>query len=322
MGNAALPVVQRMTGRDVRGNAVLRSGTTEVPTESARFSSPFYVYHESFDDPNSLASTLGPLPVASEFAPRRKSPPRGLPAYLEGLYRVELLSRDQEVHQFRQMNCLKHLAERERREANRAGTSATSKAVAEERAEAFLDRALEIRSRILEANQRLVVSIAKRFVGPNGDLFEMISEANLSLIKAVDRFDFSRGFRFSTYATWAIRNGLVRAVAMERRRRERFVSGSETLMEGVADHREGAGGPRFSLRDHGSTFRTILDRLNARERLVLEGRYGLSGSRQLSLRQVGDQIGVSKERARQIEIAAKEKLRKFAAAFAPETLPA
>ncbi|MBY0398321.1 MAG: sigma-70 family RNA polymerase sigma factor, partial [Thermoleophilia bacterium] len=233
-----------------------------------------------------------------------------------------LLTREQEAHLFRQMNCLKAQAERIRREAVAGRPSTAALASARERIEALLERAAEVRSHILRANQRLVVSIAKRFAGRTGDLFEMISDANLPLIEAVERFDFSRGYRFSTYATWAIRNGLIRSVAVERRRRERYLHGVDEIFDAVADYRGESGEAQPLPKNPAASVRALLARLNDRERLVLEGRYGLDGARQKSLRQIGTQIGVSKERARQIEIAAREKLRRFAAGLSLGPIPA
>ena len=122
-----------------------------------------YMPHPSFEEPEARATILGPMPVPADGkAPRRTKPPKGLPPYLADLYENPLLSREQEMHLFRKMNYLKFLANRlrERVEPARARTAVLDEI------ERLQEEALAVKNQIIRANLRLVVSIAKRHVGP------------------------------------------------------------------------------------------------------------------------------------------------------------
>lgn len=266
-----------------------------------------FMGHESFEEPDAELEILGPEPAAESGRPVR--PPAGLPPYLQSLYEVPLLTREQEFHLFRKMNYLLFRAKKLREELRPHHAKASQL----DEIERLEEEAQDIKRRLIRANLRLVVSIAKRHVTQSNNLFELISDGNVSLMRAVEKFDFSRGFKFSTYASWAIMKNFARTIPAENTRRDRFLTGQEGAFEVAADRRSDQFEQESSHQQMQSAIHRILDRLDDRERKIIVQRYGLDDAQgPQTLEQVGHRFGVTKERIRQIEARAIHKLRQFA----------
>jgi RNA polymerase primary sigma factor len=267
-----------------------------------------YIPHPSFEDPSQHAAILGPMPGTA--GGRRSRAPEGLPPYLASLYDAPLLAREQEAHLFRKMNFLKYLAHQIRSRID----PARARAADLDEVERLMEEALGVKNQIIRANLRLVVSIAKKRVGPARDFFELVSDGNMSLIRAVEKFDYARGNKFSTYASWAIMNNFARSIPEETHHRNRFVTGHEEMFEAAADNRIDEHEYESAQKRSREAVQGMLGRLDERERRIIVSRFGLGGAGERTLEQLGKELGITKERVRQIESRAQAKLREFAAA--------
>jgi len=249
---------------------------------------------------------LGPPPEVEKKAGRLKPPP-GLPPYLASLYAIPLLVREEEVYYFRKMNYLKYKAA----ELQKQLDPSRPKTALMNEIERLLDESVEIKNFLIRSNLRLVVSIAKRHIKPNTNFFEMVSDGNMSLIRAIEKFDYSKGNKFSTYASWAIMKNYARTVPAEHTLLDRFRTGADEVFLRSKDERANQFYDEMVNQRQRQIIGGILDHLDDREKEIIVQRFGLEeGAEPKTLEQVGQRLGVTKERIRQLESRALTKLRK------------
>lgn len=247
--------------------------------------------------------------AARLMAAPRAVPPADLPSHLAALCHSELLSAEDERELFRAMNYLKYRANVLRSTLDPAAPCAEKIAAIQ----GYVVQAEAIRDHLMLANMRLVVSIVKNFVGPTHSFDDMLSEGVISLMHAVNKFDYDRGFRFSTYAYRAICRNALRLISQQKRDRARYSSSSDQLLE-VADENEWSTVVEQRWTRMRGVMKDMLDRLDRRERFIIRGRFALGSHRRVRTFQcLADKLGVSKERVRQLEQRALGKLQQMAA---------
>lgn len=235
-----------------------------------------------------------------------------LPAHLGRLCEARLLTPEDEAQLFRQMNYLKFLAT----ELIASLDCAAPDRQTVETIELLLRQAQEIRDQIIKANMRLVMSIVKKFVTPLQSFDDLLSEGTITLMQAVEKFDYDRGFRFSTYAYRSISRTAYRCVAAANEHEARVTRDAEEWAFGHSDDAQSSTMTDqlwSGLRDFTAA---MLQRLDRRERFIIRSRYALGSHRRVrSFQDLANKLGVSKERVRQIESRAVGKLQTMAKEF-------
>jgi RNA polymerase primary sigma factor len=228
-----------------------------------------------------------------------------LPPHLASLCEERLLAPEQERQLFQRMNYLRYRAHQILLRHHHG--SADQWEI--ERVRGLLRGADWYRDMIVRANVRLVISVVKKFTNPQCSFDDLLSDGIMALIRAVDKFDYQLGFRFSTYATQVVRRNSYRFV-MDRQE-ERFKV-SNCLSEQGLDLPEDDASSSMNeqrwtaLRSH---LHSLLGRLDRREKFIIRARFSLGGHRRVqTLQKLADRLQISKERVRQLEKRAMEKL--------------
>lgn len=232
-----------------------------------------------------------------------------MPIHLGRLCEAPLLKPEQESLLFQRMNYLLQQAAIHRSLLNPKRPSRV-------RLE-LIDRLLALaawhRDRIVEANLRLVFSIVKKFVNPNNSFDDLLSDGIVALIRAVEKFDFDRGFRFSTYATQVIRRNSYRTVVLKQQERQKTVGGLQDMDLDLTDEGRESAISEKRWHELRSRLSVMLNDLDRREKLIIRARFSLGSHRKVhTLQSLANRLGVSKERVRQLERRAMDKLRAMA----------
>ncbi len=290
-----------------------------------------------------------------------------LSAYLNNINKIPLLTPEEEKNCYIQIRYCKDKLTELKKQHDFEGLD--PKRYSEERSR-FEQKLVDLKKKVITSNLRLVVSIAKKYQHRGLSLIDLIDEGNIGLIEAIDRYDYSKGFRFSTYSTWWIRQSIIKAIADKGRvirlpvhmlntiRKCYFVTKQLTQKQGreptpdeiskelgvsrekvleiltaaqepgsleapvneetsselvdlVVDPDSGAHEEEIFFMALQKLIRQVLDKLSVREKKIIELRFGLDGEGPYTLEETGNAIGITRERVRQIQNTAINKLRSF-----------
>ena len=261
-----------------------------------------YRYDPLFDEPDADERILD-AQALGEDSYRAKETDERVPAYFADLSHRPLLKKDEETALFRKYNYIKYKFARLRQSLKPSqGDDPELLAQLEELA----DEANRCRARLAEANLRLVVKLARQHAGELVQIEDLISEGNLTLLRAVDKFDFTRGTRFSTYVTWGVVKRFARVVPEENYQIDTYVTGADEVLKIQPDGITA----KLEQKENRAYIRAqldkVMDQLTDREQEILRRRFGLGGPPE-TLKDIGKHLGISRERVRQLETRALRK---------------
>ena len=234
--------------------------------------------------------------------------------YIKSLYMTDMLSNQDTMHLFRKMNYLKWKIHNNLKDICSAEyVKVSNKDLSG--LESLSGQAKDVKNILVSSNLRLVVSIARKH-SETEDLFSLVSDGNISLMRAVDKFDFTMGTRFSTYATAAISKNYSRTIPKELKTREKFKPTCDEVFQLQEDTRANIIEVDTHFEHVNKTVESLTNLLDKREREIVTLRFGLDYSKEpMTLKEVGAEVGLTKERVRQIAEMAIKKMRRVGIAL-------
>jgi len=272
-------------------------------------------FADAMNDASLDAAYLADMPGMAEYEQARRAMrvPKDAPPELTSLYQVPLLTKEQEQHQFRKMNYLKFKASELLKGMMLPSGRIDCQAVRTQdldQIDKILKEANAVKDMLINCNMRLVVSIAKKHSAQSDNFFELLSDGNMSLMRAVEKFDYARGNKFSTYASWSIMKNFARSLPGEKIRRERYQTGKEEVFDLAPDNRTDEYECLATAEQASYKVNRLLEYLEPREREIIRLRAGLEdGAAAMTLAMIGEKLGITKERVRQLNVRAMKKLR-------------
>lgn len=269
----------------------------------------FFSDENSFSNLKMRAVILGKMPDFASFQKgiqkiekikMEKINPEMMPCY-----KSPLLTKDQEVHLFRKFNYLKYKAK------NLYGIEKDSKFfdVKKKLADHIYKKAMQTRNLIAESNFRLATQIMKHKKGNQDSNTEsVLSDAYWDVLKAVEYFNWTLGLRFSTYATWVVKKNYFREAKNKQTNSEKLTFLDDSRAENIED-RNGISSEEKNQEARQYMVNKLITLLikenigtdRVRQAYVLENYFGVNGRQKLTLEQISSQIGVTKERVRQLK---------------------
>jgi len=234
---------------------------------------------------------------------------QNLSDHLSRLCEAPLLNQVQEKLLFQRMNFLRHQAAMQRALLNDESLFASRLHLIDQ----LVALADWHRDRIVEANTRLVFSVVKKFINEHNRFDDLLSDGVVALMHAIDKFDFDRGFRFSTYATTVLRRNAYREVLENQQRRLKTATGLHEMKIDVVDETNDQWITENRWQRLRGQLGDMLSSLDRREKFIIRARFSLGSHRKVStLQALANRLGVSKERVRQLEHRGLEKLQTMA----------